>query len=101
MTDIAIKYQKLLEEEKMRNEIYNILLKRKKCKFLLSLKQIQIMNLLCEGRNIEYIAKTLGNTKGTITHQLKRIYKKFGVYKKDKFHPMVYCVASYITEISK
>jgi DNA-binding NarL/FixJ family response regulator len=98
MVDLVEKYQKLLKEDKIRNHFNILVTKYKKRKWLLSPKETQIMDLLCEGRKINYIAKVLGNTNGTITHHLKRIYKKYDVYKIDTIHPMVYCVASYIKE---
>ena len=98
MQDLAAKYQKIMQEEKIRKNIYNIISKYNKRKWLLSPKETQIMDLLCEGKKISYIAEILGNTNGTITHHLKRIYKKYDVYKIDTIHPMVYCVASYIKE---
>ena len=98
MSELVVKYQKLMQEEEIRKNIYNIISKYNKRKRLLSLKETQIMDLLCEGWKISYIAEKFGNTRGTITHHLKRIYKKYGVYKIDTIHPMVYCVAAYIKE---
>lgn len=98
MTDLAEKYQKIIQEEKMRNNIYSIMEKYNRRKWLLTPKETQIMDLLCEGKKINYIAETLGNTYGTIMHHIRRIYKKYDVYKTDEIHPMVYCVAAYVKE---